>query len=296
MGEQIIEWIANSYGDIFEKLYLGNTINDAMGYGNGTVSVVAEKVRNFCVGTNNSNGLIHYFEAAGIAIALTFFLLALLELSTQERLTMEYFIKFFSKLAISLFFILNCRAITLACIDIGAGLANIINGRNSDGLMSADADMRQAIYDSMKTSLAGVKWIVMVLESGITIIVMSLVSLILYVVVYIVGFTRILELYIRATFMPVAMGLLSDDGWRGAGGRYIRKFLAISSQGAVLCCIGILSNKAMQACGTQMFVNIAGANAQGSVLGGLVVMLGLAFATVSLMFKSMSIINDVFGA
>ena len=39
-------------------------------------------------------------------------------------------------------------------------------------------------------------------------------------------------------FFPIAMGLMSDDGWRGAGGRYLKKFLAVCCQSAVLVVIG----------------------------------------------------------
>lgn len=106
-----------------------------------------------------------------------------------------------------------------------------------------------------------------------------------------------MEMSVRASFMPIAFALLADDGWRGAGGRYIRKYLAICCQSVVLCMIGGLHSIAFNKLILVFNTNIAeGGAADGSVPGAMLFMFGLSFATISLMFKSIGIVNDVFGA
>ena len=109
--------------------------------------------------------------------------------------------------------------------------------------------------------------------------------------------------------MPIACALLSDDGWRGAGGRYIRKFIGICAQGAVMVVIGQLTGGIMGAICSSMKssmrakVDTAIANAGTKPGFGLVIdivestvaIVGIGVACVSLMFKSIGIVNDVFG-
>ena len=108
----------------------------------------------------------------------------------------------------------------------------------------------------------------------------------------------------RAAFLPVALALLSDDGWRGAGGRYIKKLLAVTAQGAVLIVICFMTKKLMDnAAGSmasfalsssedlaEMFKNILG------TLKGPLANLAIGVAGIAFMFKSMQVTSDVFGA
>lgn len=77
-----------------------------------------------------------------------------------------------------------------------------------------------------------------------------IVSLAITVAVIFIVLTRIMELYVRGAFLPVAAALMSDDGWRGSGGRYFRKLMSLATQNAVVLVIanvfGIMCNSAMK--------------------------------------------------
>lgn len=126
-------------------------------------------------------------------------------------------------------------------------------------------------------------------------------SLAIKVLVYVIAFTRLIELCARGCFIPIAAGLVSDDGWRGAGGRYFRKFLAICSQSAILVVIGKIASYALGTIGNSILTNLPSLVTAGTMgilnIGGqLAIMIGIGIAMVSVMFKSIGIVNDAFGA
>lgn len=283
MKDTIIGWVCDLYADTYSNMFLGDIIAEATGAGTGVASSIMDEVREFCIGT-----IAPGLSAVGVAIAITFFLIALVELSTTERLTLEFFIKFFTKLVVSIFVIALCPEITEACINFGNTITNYLNDIDGASVMS-----RNEIYDKYWTYFHDtypVQWLVMVIQALSGILIIFIASMILSVIAYIVSFTRLLELGVRAAFMPIAVSLLSDDGWRGSGGRYIRKFIAICCQGGALVIIGRLTNLAMSACVTTQLSRPDLSNTMGYL-----VMLGVGFASASLMFKSIGLINDVFG-
>lgn len=285
MKELMFNWIAELYADAYTNMKIGETVKEAMGGGESSASVACQSVIDMCI-----NQICPAISGIGLAIAIVFFLIALLELSTSERLTLEFFIKFFSKLVISVVLISSCSQLVNACVDFGNALTISLTGPATGGPGYTWEEIKNNYYDSFKE--ADLAWIFMVIDSLSGILIINIVSKVLTVVIYIVSFTRMLEMGVRGALMPIALGMMSDDGWRGAGGRYIRKFLAVCSQGAVLVLIGELSNTVMLTCSNAMMDFSDGVPATGSFL----VLLGVAFASVSLMFKSMGIINDVFGA
>lgn len=300
MGDNVIKMIADYFAITFKNFFIGDTIKDAMGAGTGTMSTIMDKLQDACINT-----IIPGFQAVGTAIAAAFFLISLLELAQSERFTLEYFIKFFSKFIIAVALVALSGTIVSTCINFGNTLADEMSPLLVAALNSSENSTSDAIAESIKSTLVGddnhpgiftgVSWLLLLVQYGLIIIVMFIVSLITKVVVYIIGVSRILELNIRGCFMPIALGLMADDGWRGSGGRYIKKFLAICSQSTVLTAIAGISDLIMISAANSMFTNWS-PGADGSIFGGFVIIIGVAFATISIMFKSIGIINDVFGA
>ena len=100
-------------------------------------------------------------------------------------------------------------------------------------------------------------------------------------------------------FFPIAMGLMSDDGWRGAGGRYLKKFLAVCCQSAVLVVIGGLCAYLMRTLAQTVISNIQNTGGEVNLtllVGNFSLMLGVGVAMISAMMKSIGIVNDMFGA
>ena len=249
-------------------------------------------------------------QSFGYAICTMFFLIQLLELAMSEQFTLEYFIKYFSKLVVGYIAVFYAPEIYDKLVDLGNALADIVKDitllSEYDG---PTVDIQEALYNTFDqtTQTAGAGAAVLLLVFSILMIVpMLLAALCEFVIVYIILATRLFEMAIRGLFLPVAMALLSDDGWKGSGGRYLKKFLAICAQGSVLVLIGKLSTMA------QTYATIAQAQGLGQASPAtttgealliildsvkiLCVAVAIAAAAISIMFKSINVVNDVFGA
>lgn len=292
------EWAAEQFADAICGVNgLGDTITSLVAADSETGATgVTAKVQAGL--TSAASNVTSSMQAVALAIAMLFFLIALLELSTSERLTLEFFIKFFSKLAISIFLIYMIPTIITTVVQFGGALATEYNNAK---LVDAttEKDLRDTIEKSvmdMYNAGSVAKWpliITALLYCGM----LKLVGLALSVIAYIVCVSRLLEMTVRGCFLPIAVALISDDGWRGAGGRYIRKYIAICSQGAVLVMVGKLTNYVMGIAATQIFATTTGGGGTiGDILSNCAIFLAIAIASVSLMFKSIGIVNDAFGA
>jgi hypothetical protein len=120
----------------------------------------------------------------------------------------------------------------------------------------------------------------------------ELVMLVMEVITWMLAFTRLLEICVRGMFLPIGLSLMSDDGWHGAGGRYLKKFIAVVCQSAVLIAIAKITTLILTSAATGMVTNLN----MSTIIQSLLVMVMVAIACVSVMFKSVGICNDIFGA
>ena len=243
-------------------------------------------------------------QPVGYALCFLFFLIALLELAMSERMTLEYFVKFFSKFVIGFAVVYFWKDIYNICRQMGPALANTIT---STPPLATSPNFHAAFREYVGNN-GGAAWLVLLLASFLVGAVLLLATCAIVAVTYVIVFTWVLEMGIRGAFLPIACALLSDDGWRGAGGRYIRRFLAVCCQGAVMTCIasvyaGVVApivNSISTSATTTTSVGIFTTNSDSlkfvwSLASSIIVMVALSVAVVSVMFKSSSIVNDVFG-
>lgn len=248
-----------------------------------------------------SGSILPAFETLGYAIAVLFFIIALVQLVNQDRLTIEFFVKFFAKLAIAIFCVSITPQIYEGCLSFGDALSSMFASFNIDGTFSASsqADLIELLDNKLGRGLAS--YIGALATSFICIVPSYILAYGIKVLTYVIAFTRLIELNVRACLLPIATALMSDDGWRGTGGRYIKKFIAICAQSGVLVCIAKIGTLAFSIISRNMLDNLTGV-VEGATsnpilaLGGqLIVMCGLGVAMVSVMFKSIGIVNDAFG-
>ena len=320
MADKITDWIGsvfisilNCFGEICQvlsTLFVKADLESSQDFG---IMAQAE-----AASVNIIKNAYTVMQGIGLAIALLFFLIALLELITQDRLTIEYFAKFFGRLAISVALILICPTLVEKISDFASAFSTEVSGIDfsgsfidgSNNLSDAISSKEGEINDIFSGMGEGLNWIIMLVEFIMTFCVISIVSLVLMVVAYILALTRIIEMTARGVFLPIAFGLMSDDGWRGAGGRYIRKYVAILCQGAVIVVIAKVMTALMVSVFTtqisQMAANVGDggfatdlmetAATVGNPIGLLLFLLGICIAGISVMFKSIGIVNDLFGA
>ena len=97
---------------------------------------------------------------------------------------------------------------------------------------------------------------------------------------------------VRAAFMPIAVGLVTDGGWSGSAGRYIKKYIALCLQGPAIVLIGTLGARLMGGA-ANLQVNVGTSLA---TLGGIVPVIAVGMATIGLAKQSITVLNDVLGA
>lgn len=291
------EYASETFSEIFNTLGgsggIGpNIVNMVTGDGDG--GTVISNIQTSL--TNVASGVTNCMQAVAVAIALLFFLIALLELSTSERLTLEFFIKFFSKLVISIALIYATPALVSGITEFGGALtaeysANLTEASSFD-TVSASTAVDNALETLTDSGLD--KWGLLfttLLMGGV----LRLVAWGISAIAYIICVSRLLEMSARGCFLPIAIAMMSDDGWRGAGGRYIRKYIAVCAQGAVLVVIGTMIGYVMNLAGVNVIAQLNSCVSISSFLGSLVIFIAIAIAGVSMLFKSIGIVNDAFG-
>lgn len=307
MGESLARVVGKWYYDMYRLFDFSDLANIFSG---GKEGSVINQISNSLSGLAGSIG--EAMVPIALAIALLFFFISLIEFAMSDRLTIESFIKFFAKLAIAAACICYCTQLTTAIEDFGEGLSTLI-AENADyggispkvlehlGNENAKDLWGQGMVDGLAAEHNGSVPLGaafgLLLETILPFLIFSLVGVIVSAVLIIIGFSRFLELSLRAAFMPIAIALISDDGWRGAAGRYIRKFIAICAQGAVLTVLMNILQGGIPTCfgwefdssGIPIFSSIP-------LFTSIVYVIGFSIAVVSIMFKSIGIINDVFGA
>ena len=270
--------------------------------------------------TNVENSIVPTMASLGMAIAVVFWLIGFIEMVTEDRMSPEMFMKSFAKLAVSIGLCTYAREITHAIRELGDAIAATVKDKSS-GLGGTDDinldifsffddfnfyDMFQMTVDGdpmgldeyakyMATNNPDTNFLGIFGFALAILPIILIVCLVMICVCFIIQATRILEIGVRAAFLPLAFGLIADDGWRGAGGRYIKKYLAVCSQGAVLILIGRLTVTLM----TSVVENTLQGDALTSIYMfsyGTTLCVAVGIACVSVMFKSIGFINDVFGA
>lgn len=257
-----------------------------------------------------ANSIAVVMEPIALAIAVLFFIISLIEFAMSDRLTIESFVKFFAKLAIAIACICMCSELTTGIQDFGNALSTFVADKANFGAALADGkSINTSVYNQEFWENAYCNWfqttypnagvfsaIAQVLNIFLAYVLFTLGGIIITAVLIVISFSRFLELALRAAFMPIAIALIADDGWKGAAGRYIRKFIAICAQGALLTVLmKIFSNGILVCFGweiTATGVNFSDINLFSSAI----YVIGFGVAVISVMFKSIGIVNDVFGA
>lgn len=275
MSDGIKKWIEEMLGSIVENAGLGKTIenNISKTYGILDDGGTAMEIMNAIV-------------PVGMAICILFFLLALNDLAMSDRMNLEMFIKFFSKLAIGAFFCMNCKYL----VNLGLGLTDWVKGIV---ITAKDTTVPDDLGKIDVTGLlSGGQWILTVLAVGLIGLVLQLAFAVAAACAMVACFSRIMEIGLRTAFLPIAIGFVSEDGWKGAGGRYLKKYMALCVQGPAMIVIAKLQTAII----TQpLKAFIAGTGSSAQLLTSVIPLIGITFATVGLLFKSIGVINDVFG-
>lgn len=237
------------------------------------IADIEASLRKFVVGSagtdgGSATGIMWYLCSIAIAISMVFFLISIIQLVTEDRFTPEFLVKFFAKFVIAFCVIIWSPTILAYMIDFGHSLAVDVSQAAKELLGDGTGEFdpvslekliknhsirhyKNVGWDNWSTSVSpssnaknlelwgvweGFKfWF-----EGSLLGIYKFISYLLNAVVMFIMITRILELYVRGAFLPIAAALMSDDGWKGAGGRYFRKLMSLASQTAAIVMVANL--------------------------------------------------------
>ena len=305
LNEQFAKLAANLMSKVYYKLLtFGTSIAGIFGAGDEdeiatTIGTLAKDLKNGAIDVATNETMV----ACAYALCALFFLLSLIPFITEKGFTIEAFVKFFAKLAIGVFAVSIAGDIIKYSFQFGNALSDFV--ADNFTILGSGFDLGQT-QEEIQATLEG-RFLTMAKEGGgfsllmtsvFTILPIDLIILVMTIVSYIIAFSRLFEMCIRSAFLPIPLALLSDDGWRGAGGRYIRKLLAIMAQGAVLVAIAMLTSQIMgRVLGTDTLEALESESATiEAMIEKVLIAAGIGISSVSIMFKSIGFVNDIFGA
>ena len=163
----------------------------------------------------------------GEALIVLFFLIELIDKTTKDNFSVEHFFKLMLKVVIAKFLIENGWDILTGCINVGSNLAGAITS-DPKGLTSKSKVLDQYAKEIQETNTIGnlgmiiqwfLPWVFAWISKMICIVICG---------------GRMIELGVRAVTAPISMADIFQDGTHSGGFRYLRKFLGVCLQAAVI--------------------------------------------------------------
>ena len=223
------------------------------------------------------NKLQESLMPVGLALMTLFFLFSIFSDAMNETFSFERFVKSFTRY----FFGFGLVQLSGSLCNFGDGLAQDIATLVSSE--SKKAPLQEIYTKDNIGSFWHAIFIAMVL-----VLFGNIMGLIMKISMYFILFSRLIEM----AFMPIAVGLVTDGGWSGSAGRYIKKYIALCLQGPAIVLIGTLGTRLMGGA-VNLKVDVGTSLA---TIGGVVPVIAVGMATIGLAKQSITVLNDVLGA
>lgn len=209
----------------------------------------------------------------GKLICFLYFLLDLMEHATRDTFTAEALIKSFAKLMIMFVLFDNVSVLTDFASDFNAYVVGLVG----EGNKAAAYDKLVALIDNLKKN-SWLKCLGVVLQNAVPGLTIGA-SLI---VAFIVGIGRTIRIGIYNVMFPIGVAPIYNGGVNSSGFRYIKKFVALHLQGAIMyAALVVASNFGVTRFNLGPFTQLAD--------------LVIALATAAVIVKSKSIADDIVG-
>lgn len=163
----------------------------------------------------------------GEALIVLFFLIELIDKTAKDNFSVEHFFKLMLKVVIAKFLIENGWDILTGCINVGSNLAGAITS-DPKGLTSKSKVLDQYAKEIQETNTIGnlgmiIQWFLPWVFAWIS-----------KMICIVICWGRMIELGVRAVTAPISMADIFQDGTHSGGFRYLRKFLGVCLQAAVI--------------------------------------------------------------
>lgn len=169
----------------------------------------------------------------GLALSLVFFILYLTREASEGRWNIDIFVKACIMLVVSAWIMAHGFDLICNFIDLGTAMGrSIMNSEASKEVPTAIVD--KGFVDRLN-SANGKLWGTIANVSGwFQLIFPWVLNNILLLYIQVQVYMRMIELFIRAFFAPLALGDMYSGGPNPTGMRYLRSFLACALQGVII--------------------------------------------------------------
>lgn len=169
----------------------------------------------------------------GLALSLVFFILYLTREASEGRWNIDIFVKACIMLVVSAWIMAHGFDLICNFIDLGTAMGrSIMNSEASKEVPTAIVD--QGFVDRLN-SANGKLWGTIANVSGwFQLIFPWVLNNILLLYIQVQVYMRMIELFVRAFFAPLALGDMYSGGPNPTGMRYLRSFLACALQGVII--------------------------------------------------------------
>lgn len=221
-------------------------------------------------------------------LLFVYFLLALVDKVSSETFTWEQLWKLFAMLLGTKILIEEGFQLLQLLFSIGLSMSQKVSEifQTTDNIAVTDEQIEELIniaienMDVPKFLRRLLLWMMMLPLCLLP----ALTSIAISVIVY----ARVIEIYLRTVYMPIALADFFHGGVQSNGWRSIKGFLAVSLQGATILVISIIYSNLSAA----LLSNYGGADHFLAFVGGTA---ALQFSAIALMFKSLNLTKEMLG-
>lgn len=283
MGDSICEalhtWCIEIFGgDVFVEAEKILSLNPSTGDYLNMWNIATKIYDNVCV-------------PIGMGLVLIYFCANIIERALQQNFDLEHIVKLLLKLGFGLYFIEHGLEIMAAIYSMSFSFITDISniGQKSFSLSNQYAE-------SVWENLTGEKYtdcdwgnleaLGYFIGYGFSLLIPWLVIKVLKVVVNFVCYTRLIEFYIRTATAPIALSDFFTEGLHGNGWKFIKGYMAMALQSGIIMLAIVVFNT--------LGASILGSSVS-SYWASVIKYLALAFATIGVMLKSLSLTKEIIG-
>lgn len=226
-------------------------------------------------------------KPVAIFLVMIYFMGAIVDKLSNESFTWEQLWRQLAMLIVSMYLIEYGIDIMKWFFGIGMKLTADISTSYKE--MGANAIDAAALVNSFKEQWGMDGWLAGFFINIILFIILLipfLLSWIMRLLVSVICYSRVIEIYARATFAPIALSDFFHSGLQGTGWRYLKNFLAVCLQGAMILAIGIIFSKLYE---------VISFDAASNVFAFIGKYLAFYASAIMLMFKSLPLTKELVG-
>lgn len=190
----------------------------------------------FALIRNLSDSVIMPIAGMIITFVLCYELITMLtEKNNMHEIDTWMFFKYFFKRWVAVYLVSNTFNITMAVFDVGQHVVSAA-GASINGQTAISVDSMITQMDAAMASMGIGELAVLALETMLVSLGMKIMSVIITVIL----FVRMIEIYLYTSVAPIPFATLSNREWGQVGNNYFRGLFALGFQGFfMMICVGI---------------------------------------------------------